>query len=66
MIIKEIVGTSELEVGNNGVKISNSSGCIFIPAAHWSHIKNKVDLMGKIILENAPENPIPDHPKNKA
>jgi hypothetical protein len=66
MIIKEIVGSTEIEVSNTGVKINNSSGQVYIPAAHWSHIKTKVDLMGKIILENAPENPIPDHPKNKA
>jgi hypothetical protein len=66
MIIKEIVGTTEIEVGNTGVKFSNSSGSVFIPVAHWSYIEAKVDLMGKIILENAPEKPIPYHDKNKA
>jgi len=66
MIIKEIVGTTEIEVGNTGVKLNNSSGQVFIPAQFWPHIKNKVDLMGKIILENAPEKPIPYHDKNKA
>ena len=54
MIIKEIVGTTEIEVTNTGEKINNSSGQVFIPVQFWPHIKTKVDLMGKIILENAP------------
>ena len=66
MIIKEIVGTTEIEVGNVGVKLNNSSGHIFIPIQSWVGIKTKVDLMGEIILQNAPEKPIPYHDKNKA
>jgi hypothetical protein len=54
MIIKEIVGTTEIEVGNAGVKLNNSGGHIFIPIQSWVGIKTKVDLMGKIIVENAP------------
>jgi hypothetical protein len=59
MIINDTVGTINITVEKTYVSITDTTATnqtVRIPVHYWNTIKNKIDQMGKIILQYENEN----------